>query len=63
MPAGKCPAITNLLAKDCEPDRKTRLSSDNDAAFLQGLYKMAPGDSEFSSAAEIRYYVERNKQR
>jgi hypothetical protein len=57
------PSITNLLAKDCEPDRKTATLSDNDAAFLQGLYKMAPGDSEFSQRAEIRYFVERQKQR
>jgi len=57
------PSITNLLAKDCEQGRKTATLSDNDAAFLQGLYKMAPGDSEFTQRAEIRYYVERNKQR
>ena len=56
------PSITNLLAKDCESLRKTATLSDNDAAFLRGLYKMAPGDSEFQQRAEIRYFVRRNKE-
>ena len=55
------PSITNLLAKDCEAARKTATLSDNDAAFLTGLYRMAPGDSEFSQRAEIRYYVGRTR--
>ena len=56
------PSITNLLAKDCEKLRKTATLSDNDAAFLHGLYKMSTGASEFQQRAEIRYFVERNKE-
>jgi len=55
------PSITNLLAKDCESLRKTATLSDNDAAFLRGLYRMAPGDSEYQQRAEIRYFVRRDK--
>jgi len=56
------PSITNLLAKDCEKLRKTATLSDNDAAFLHGLYKMGAGDSEFRQRAEIRYFVQRHKE-
>jgi hypothetical protein len=57
------PSITNLLAKDCEAERKPLTISDNDVAYLHGLYKMSTGDSIWSQRAEIRYFVERNKQR
>jgi len=56
------PSITNLLAKDCEALRKTATLSDNDAAFLRGLYRMSAGASEFQQRAEIRYFVQRNKE-
>ena len=57
------PSITNLLAKDCEKLRKTATLSDNDEAFLHGLYKMSTGASEFQQRSEIRYFVQRNKER
>jgi len=53
-------SITNLLSKDCEPERKTATLSDNDAAFLYGLYKMSIGDSVFQQRSEIRYFLERH---
>ncbi|HKB97089.1 MAG TPA: hypothetical protein VKB94_09575 [Rhizomicrobium sp.] len=53
------PSITNLLSKDCEPARKTATISDNDAAFLHGLYKMGAGDSVWAQRSEIRYFIER----
>ncbi|MEO8301890.1 MAG: M56 family metallopeptidase, partial [Rhizomicrobium sp.] len=56
------PSITNLLAKDCEPARKTATISDNDVAFLHGLYKMSTGDSIFMQRNQIRYFVQRNKE-
>ena len=54
------PSITNLLSKDCEPARKTATISDNDAAFLYGLYKMGTGDSVFQQRSQIRYFIERH---
>jgi hypothetical protein len=54
------PSITNLLSKDCEPARKTATISDNDAAFLHGLYKMGAGDSVWAQRSEIRYFMERH---
>jgi len=53
------PSITNLLSKDCAPGRKTATLSDNDAAFLHGLYKMGAGDSVWAQRSEIRYFIER----
>ena len=55
------PSITNLLSKDCEPSRKTATLSDNDAAFLYGLYKMGSADMIWAQRAQIRYFVQRNK--
>jgi len=57
------PSITNLLSKDCAPDRKTATLSDNDAAFLYGLYKMGTGNSIFQQRSEIRYFIERHPER
>lgn len=54
------PSITNLLSKDCAADRKTETLSDNDAAFLYGLYKMSTGQNIFVQRDEIRYFLERN---
>jgi beta-lactamase regulating signal transducer with metallopeptidase domain len=54
------PSITNLLSKDCEADRKTETLSDNDAAFLYGLYKMTSGDNIYIQRDQIRYFMERN---
>ncbi len=56
------PSITNLLSKDCEPSRKTATLSDNDAAFLYGLYKMGSADMIWAQRAQIRYFVQRNKE-
>jgi hypothetical protein len=53
------PSITNLLSKDCVPGRKTATISDNDAAFLHGLYKMGASDSVWAQRSEIRYFIER----
>jgi hypothetical protein len=52
------PSITNLLAKDCKPERKTATISDNDTRFLYGLYKMGAGNVVFQQRAEIRYFME-----
>jgi hypothetical protein len=56
------PSITVLLSKDCESSRKTATLSDNDAAFLYGLYKMGAADLVFQQRAQIRYFVERHKE-
>ena len=60
MTAGKCASVTNLLSQGCAPDRKTATLSDNDAAFLYGLYKMSTGQNIFVQREEIRYFLERN---
>jgi beta-lactamase regulating signal transducer with metallopeptidase domain len=54
------PSVTNLLSRDCAPDRKTQTLSDNDAAFLYGLYKMSSGDNIYLQRDQIRYFLERN---
>jgi hypothetical protein len=54
------PSITNLLSKSCDAARKTPTLSDNDAAFLYGLYKMGTGDTVFMQRSEIRYFIERH---
>jgi hypothetical protein len=54
------PSITNLLVQDCAADRKTATLSDNDAAFLYGLYKMSTGQNIYVQRDEIRYFLERN---
>jgi beta-lactamase regulating signal transducer with metallopeptidase domain len=57
------PSITNLLSSTCDAARKTPTLSDNDAAFLYGLYKMGTADSVFMQRSEIRYFIERNPAR
>lgn len=57
------PSITNLLSKQCEAGRKTASLSDNDAAFLYGLYKMGAADTVWAQRNQIRYFVARNKER
>jgi hypothetical protein len=52
------PSITNLLSKDCTPERKTTTISDNDTRFLYGLYKMTTSDSVFQQRGQIRYFME-----
>jgi hypothetical protein len=54
------PSITNLLAKDCDASRKTASLSDNDAAFLYGLYKMNAGSMIWAQRSQIRYFLERH---
>jgi beta-lactamase regulating signal transducer with metallopeptidase domain len=54
------PSVTNLLSQGCAPDRKTATLSDNDAAFLYGLYKMSTGQNIYVQRDEIRYFLERN---
>jgi hypothetical protein len=52
------PSITNLLSKECTPERKTATISDNDTRFLYGLYKMTTSDSVFQQRSQIRYFME-----
>lgn len=54
------PSITNLLSKNCDPSRKTATLSDNDAAFLHGLYKMTPESVIWAQRSQIRYFLERH---
>jgi hypothetical protein len=52
------PSITNLLSKECTPERKTATISDNDTRFLYGLYRMDPIFSVFQQRSQIRYFME-----
>jgi hypothetical protein len=52
------PSITNLLTKDCQPERKTATLSDNDARFLYGLYKMDTNYVVQTQRSQIRYFME-----
>jgi hypothetical protein len=52
------PSITNLLSKECTPERKTTTISDNDTRFLYGLYRMDPIFSVFQQRSQIRYFME-----
>jgi hypothetical protein len=52
------PSITNLLSKECTPERKTATISDNDTRFLYGLYKMTVSDSVYQQRSQIRYFME-----
>lgn len=54
------PSVTNLLSQGCAPERKTTTLSDNDAAFLYGLYKMSTGQNIYIQRDQIRYFLERN---
>jgi len=52
------PSITNLLSRECTPERKTATISDNDTRFLYGLYRMTTSDSVFQQRNQIRYFME-----
>lgn len=52
------PSITNLLSKECTPERRTTTISDNDTRFLYGLYKMNPMYNLFQQRSQIRYFME-----
>jgi hypothetical protein len=52
------PSIVNMLAKDC--DRKTSAVTENDTAYLRGLYKMGPGRTLRTQRDEIAYQMERD---
>lgn len=52
------PSISNLLSKECAPERKTATISDNDTRFLYGLYRMDPIFSVFQQRSQIRYFME-----
>jgi len=52
------PSISNLLSKECTPERKTATISDNDTRFLYGLYRMDPIFSVWQQRSQIRYFME-----
>jgi hypothetical protein len=49
------PSIVNLLAVGCEP--KADALTDNDIAYLHGLYKMSPGRTARTQQDEIAYQM------
>jgi hypothetical protein len=51
------PSIVNLLAAGCE--RKVDALTDNDIAYLRGLYKMSPGRTLRMQQDEIAYGMEK----
>lgn len=52
------PSIVNMLAKTC--DRKTSALTDNDIAYLRGLYKMSPSGTLGVQQDEIAYQMEQS---
>lgn len=50
------PSIVNLLAKDCE--HPAIALTDNDLAYLRGLYKMSPDASARTQANQISYQMQ-----
>ncbi|HET7084751.1 MAG TPA: hypothetical protein VFI23_08280 [Rhizomicrobium sp.] len=50
------PSIVNLLASGC--DRKANALSENDIAYLRGLYKMSPDTNLRSEKDQIAYQME-----
>jgi hypothetical protein len=50
------PSIVNMLAKDC--DRKSDGLTENDTAYLHGLYKMWPGRALRTQRDQIAYQME-----
>jgi hypothetical protein len=50
------PSIVNMLAKDC--DRKSDGLSENDTAYLHGLYKMGAGRGLRTQRDQIAYQME-----
>jgi hypothetical protein len=53
------PSIVNMLAAGCE--RKTDALTDNDLAYLRGLYKMNPDRTARNQKDEIAYQMEQGK--
>jgi len=54
----RLPSIVNMLAKHC--DKKSDVITENDIAFLQGLYKMSPGRGLRTQQDEIAYQMEQS---
>lgn len=52
------PSIVNMLARDC--DRKTSTLTDNDRAYLGGLYRMGPDGAPRVQQDEIAYQMEKS---
>ncbi|HEX4270213.1 MAG TPA: hypothetical protein VHZ32_02460, partial [Rhizomicrobium sp.] len=52
------PSIVNMLARDC--DRKTSILTDNDRAYLTGLYRMGPEAAPRVQQDEIAYQMEKS---
>ena len=52
------PSVANMLAKQC--DRKSDALTENDTAYLRGLYKMGTGRTLRSQRDEIAYQMEQN---
>jgi hypothetical protein len=51
------PSIVNMLAKDCE--RKADALTENDMAYLHGLYKAAPDQNASIQRGAVAYQMER----
>jgi hypothetical protein len=52
------PSIVNLLASSCE--RKANALTDNDLAYLRGLYKMGPDRTLRTQQDEVAYQMEQS---
>ena len=52
------PSIVNMLAKDC--GHPAQALTDNDLAYLKGLYKMSPDGSARSQAGQISYQMQQS---
>lgn len=52
------PSIVNMLAKDCE--HPAIALTDNDLAYLRGLYKMSPDVSARTQAGQIAYQMQQS---
>ena len=54
------PSITNLFAKDCDPDKKTKMVSDADVAYLRALYQLGTEGAANTQAAAIASQMRKN---
>jgi hypothetical protein len=52
------PSIVNMLAQNCE--KKTEVLTENDTAYLRGLYKMSPGKNLGTQKDEMAYQMEQD---
>ena len=52
------PSIVNMLARDC--DRKSDALTENDTAYLHGLYRMGAGRGLRTQQDEIAYQMEQS---